>query len=54
MIPVLREQSVTLRTNKPKLVCTIGPAPESPQILLQMLQAGMNIARLNYFHGDQG
>ena len=38
--------------NKTKLVCTIGPASDSPEIMLNMLQAGMNVARLNFSHGD--
>lgn len=41
-----------LSINKTKLVCTIGPASESLETLLQMLSAGMNIARLNFSHGD--
>ncbi len=41
-----------LAANKTKLVCTIGPTSESPEIMLQMLHAGMNIARLNFSHGD--
>ena len=43
---------MTLAPNKTKLVCTIGPASESPEIMLQMVQAGMNVARLNFSHGD--
>lgn len=42
----------SLAPNKTKLVCTIGPASESPEIMQQMLHAGMNVARLNFSHGD--
>ncbi len=38
--------------NKTKLVCTIGPASDSPEILRRMLVSGMNVARLNFSHGD--
>jgi len=43
---------MTLAPNKTKIVCTIGPTSYSPEIMLQMLQSGMNIARLNFSHGD--
>lgn len=38
--------------HKTKLVCTIGPASDQPAILEAMLRAGMNVARLNFSHGD--
>src|ERR1017187_5432523 len=34
-----------------KIVCTIGPASEAPEILERLLRQGMNVARLNFSHG---
>ncbi len=42
---------MALPANKTKLVCTIGPASETSERLAQLLQAGMNVARLNFSHG---
>ena len=36
---------------KTKVVCTIGPASENVETLTTLAQAGMNIARLNFYHG---
>jgi pyruvate kinase len=38
--------------HKTKLVCTIGPASDSPEMLEKMIKAGLNVARLNFSHGD--
>ena len=37
-----------------KIVCTIGPASQSERILTGLIQAGMDVARLNFSHGDYG
>lgn len=36
-----------------KLICTMGPASREEHTLRQMLRAGMNVARINFSHGDQ-
>src|SRR5512136_750042 len=34
-----------------KIVCTLGPASESPDVVLKLLELGMDVARLNFSHG---
>jgi len=41
-----------VRDQKTKIVGTIGPASESPEMLKLLIRAGLDIARLNFSHGD--
>lgn len=34
-----------------KIVCTLGPATRTPRMIRKLIQAGMNVARLNFSHG---
>lgn len=47
----------TIRTQRgqprrTKMVCTIGPATANPETCLRLIQAGMNVARINCSHGS--
>lgn len=37
---------------KTKIVCTIGPSSNTPEMIAKLAEAGMNVARLNMSHGD--
>ncbi len=41
-----------LPDHKTKIVCTIGPTSSSEGVLMEMINQGMNVARLNFSHGD--
>ncbi|MEW6185580.1 MAG: pyruvate kinase [Thermodesulfobacteriota bacterium] len=41
-----------VRTHKTKIICTIGPASHRLETMKQMIEAGMDVARLNFSHGS--
>ncbi|MBP7563345.1 MAG: pyruvate kinase, partial [Candidatus Cloacimonetes bacterium] len=40
-----------LPLHKTKIVCTIGPSSDTIEKIIQLINAGMSVARLNYSHG---
>src|SRR3954449_4640467 len=40
-------------TRRTKIVATIGPASRDPETLVRMVDAGMDVARLNFSHGTE-
>jgi len=43
---------LSLHSKHTKIVATIGPASRDPETLREMIRAGMNVARINFSHGD--
>src|SRR4029450_13369064 len=40
-------------TRRVKIFCTMGPAPTSPERIRGLVEAGMDVARLNFSHGTR-
>lgn len=40
-----------LNQRRTRIVATIGPSSESPEVLAELLEAGLDVARINYSHG---
>ena len=39
-------------SRRAKIVCTLGPATSSPEAIAELIAAGMDVARMNFSHGD--
>src|SRR5260370_11095973 len=40
------------QVGRTRIVCSLGPASSAPAVLRTMISAGMDVARLNFSHGD--
>jgi len=47
----MTESPIVSRTGRTKIVATIGPASHSPDVLRRLMEAGVDVFRLNFSHG---
>ena len=46
LFPRILRKVISMR--KTKIICTVGPSTDKPEILENMMRAGMNVARFNF------
>ena len=54
MVDYVSNLDIYSKANRMRLsgiVCTIGPVIRSPETLLELIENGMNVARMNFSHG---
>lgn len=50
--PRSETKEVSFMARLTKIVCTLGPATSSPEKIADLMKAGMDVARINFSHGD--
>lgn len=50
--PPLSPAEINAMNKRTKIVCTLGPASSNPEVLEQLIRSGLDVARLNFSHGD--
>ena len=48
----IRSKRFSFRMRLSGIVCTIGPVSRAPETLLELIENGMNVARMNFSHGS--
>lgn len=51
-MPNFTKRTLRGQPQRTKIVCTLGPASSSPEVIGAMIDAGMSVARLNFSHGS--
>jgi len=49
---VRRTEQLKDYNRRTKIICTMGPAEEKVETIVELIKAGMNVARFNFSHGD--